>query len=142
TCQEGNHHIRHNDVGVDFAVRVPATVSFNGQTVNGEVSARALVGNVRAHTVNGSVEVSTSGCAEAGAVNGNITVAMGRADWANDLGFKTVNGNITVALPSSLSAKVKAKTVSGEIMSDFPLTVIGRFVGRHIDGIVGAGERE
>jgi hypothetical protein len=142
TCRERGGNVRANDVSVWFTVRVPAAVSFDGHTINGEVIARALASNVRAHTVNGNVAVSTSGYAEAGTVNGNIAVAMSRADWTDTLAFKTVNGNMTVELPSSLSARVKAKTVSGDIFSDFPLTVTGRFVGRHIDGTVGAGERE
>src|SRR5213595_1573860 len=49
-----------DDVRVNFTVRVPAGVRFAGHTVNGEVDAANLSGDVEAHTVNGSIRVSTS----------------------------------------------------------------------------------
>src|SRR5207247_10080541 len=45
----------NNDVVVDFEVQVPAGVTFDGKTVNGEMSAEGLKGDVQASTVNGSV---------------------------------------------------------------------------------------
>ena len=42
-----------------------AGIEFNGQTVNGEMSAEGLKADVRASTVNGSVKVTTTGLAEA-----------------------------------------------------------------------------
>src|SRR5258705_8869111 len=42
TCEPGDHwrsSTDNNDVAVDFEVQVPAGVEFNGQTVNGEMSA-------------------------------------------------------------------------------------------------------
>src|SRR5947207_12421781 len=62
TCEPGDHwssNTENNDVTVDFEVQVPAGIEFNGQTVNGQMSAEGLKGDVRASTVNGSVRVST-----------------------------------------------------------------------------------
>ena len=87
---------RNNDVSVDFVVRVPAGVRFDGRTVNGGVQAESLTADASARTVNGNVIVSTSGIARAGTVNGSITAALGRADWTDVLDFKTVNGSITL----------------------------------------------
>src|SRR5438876_7337953 len=105
TCQPGDHwssSTENNDVTVDFEVQVPAGIEFNGQTVNGEMSAEGLRGDVRASTVNGSVRVSTTGLAEASTVNGSVYAEMGRADWTNDLEFSTVNGGITLTRPGKL----------------------------------------
>src|SRR5439155_4995065 len=55
TCEtgDGGHmNVRDNDVTVDFTVRVPAGVRFVGKTVNGEVAAADLAGDVEANTVN------------------------------------------------------------------------------------------
>lgn len=140
-CRAGGGHnnTRDNDVEVHFTVRVPRGVAFAPATVNGDVAARGLEGDVRATTVNGSVEIATSGRAEAQTVNGSIRATAGRADWTSDASFQTVNGSITLTLPSSAAADVRAETVNGEIETDFPLTVSGRVSRRHLSGTIGGG---
>jgi hypothetical protein len=125
-CQPGrggNMNVRDNDVSVDFIVKVPAGVRFNGRTVNGEVEAERIGADVDVSTVNGSINVSASGIAEASTVNGSINAALGNANWANELKFNTVNGSITLDFPSSLSAEMSAETLNGDISSDFPMNV-------------------
>ena len=61
-----------NDVSVRFTVRVPAGVRFVARTVNGDVAAEGLTGDVQATTVNGGVRLSTAGQADAETVNGSI----------------------------------------------------------------------
>src|SRR5215204_2656428 len=97
--------------------------------------------HVRDHdtTVNGSINVSTTGLARAQTVNGSITALVGRADWPAGLEFKTVNGGIDLTLPASLSARVEAKTLNGEITSDFPMTVTGAISRRRLSGTIGGG---
>src|SRR5438132_2052705 len=143
-CEPGDHwssSTENNDVTVDFEVQVPAGIEFNGQTVNGQMSAEGLKGDVRASSVNGSVRVSTTGLAEASTVNGSVTAEMGRADWTNDLEFSTVNGGITLILPGKLDTDVRATTVNGDIETDWPLMITGRFSNRRIRGTIGAGGR-
>jgi DUF4097 and DUF4098 domain-containing protein YvlB len=132
----------NNDVTVDFTVRVPAGVIFDGETVNGDVDAHGLKGDAEVRTVNGSVDVSTSGLAEASTVNGSIRAAMGRADWTDEMRFSTVNGGITLTLPPDVSTEVRAETVNGDMESDFPLTVTGKFGPRRLRGTIGRGGRE
>jgi len=142
----GHMNTRDNDVEVHFTVKVPAGVALAARTVNGEVEAAGLEGDVDATTVNGSIQVSASGRAEAQTVNGSIRASAGRADWSGDASFKTVNGSITVTLPASLAAEVQADTVNGAIESDFPLTLKGG-VGmeghrlRHLRATVNGGGR-
>lgn len=144
TCEPGDRwhtNTENNDVVVDFEVRVPAGVVFNGKTVNGEMSAEGLKADVQASTVNGSVRVTTTGLAEASTVNGSVYVEMGRADWPDELDFSTVNGRITLILPAKLDTEVRASTVNGDMESDFPMTVSGRFGPRRWRGTIGAGGR-
>src|SRR5206468_12225975 len=94
TCEagDGGHmNVQDNDVTVDFTVLVPAGVRFRGNTVNGEVAAADLSGDVEANTVNGSIRISTAGYAEARTVNGEIVASLGRATWSGALEFRTVN---------------------------------------------------
>jgi hypothetical protein len=135
-------NVQNNDTSVNFTVRVPAGVRFTGKTVNGRVEAENLSADVEARTVNGGINVSTTGLARAGTVNGSIRVVMGRADWAEELEFKTVNGGIDLSVPASLSAQVEAKTLNGDISTDFPMTVTGTFSKRRLTGTVGSGGRD
>lgn len=141
TGDEWHSSVEQNDVEVDFTVRVPPAVHFTGRTVNGEVEAEGLGGNVQAYTVNGSIRASTAGWVEAATVNGSITARLGKADWANELEFHTVNGGITLDLPADLAAAVRAETVNGDFESDYPLTVTGRFGPRRVSGTIGGGGR-
>ncbi|HYT04071.1 MAG TPA: DUF4097 family beta strand repeat-containing protein [Gemmatimonadales bacterium] len=138
----GHMNVHDNDVKVDFTVQVPAGVKFVGKTVNGEVEAANLAGDVEANTVNGSIRISTSGYAEAETVNGSIVASLGRSNWSDALEFRTVNGGITLDLPASLSTEVRASTVNGSIESDFPLMVTGRLGPRRINGTIGSGGRQ
>lgn len=144
-CRPGDGHgggsNTKSDVEVEFSVRVPKGVRFVGWTVNGGIEAEQLPDEAEAYTVNGSVRVSAGGEARAETVNGSIRASMGRADGRGPLSFKTVNGGITVELPASVAAFVHAETVNGSIETDFPLTVKGKFVGRRVDGVIGAGGR-
>jgi len=144
TCEAGDRwHSSNedNDVVVDFEVRIPAGVKFDGRTVNGEMSAEGLKADVRASTVNGSVRVTTTGLAEASTVNGSVYVEMGRADWSDDLEFSTVNGSVTLILPAQLNAEVRASSVNGDLVTDYPMMVTGRFGRRRMQGTIGSGGR-
>ncbi len=138
----GKMNVRDNDTKVDFTVRIPAGVRFEGHTVNGDVTAEGLESDVSTATVNGSVHVSTAGYATASTVNGSIRAEMGRADWTGGLDFSTVNGSITVTLPGEVHADVEASTVNGSIETDFPLTISGRFSSKRMQGVIGTGGRE
>jgi hypothetical protein len=144
-CQPGGggrNDTNNNDVEVEFTVQVPAGVAFTGATVNGDVQVRDLAGDVQANTVNGDVDVTAAGLVAGETVNGSVHVAMGRADWTGAMEFKTVNGSITVQVPASLSAVLDASTVNGDIESDFPITVQGKFGPRRLHGTIGNGGRE
>jgi len=144
-CTAGDHwssSTEDNDVSVDFEVRVPAGVKFYGHTVNGQVEAEHLGADVWAYTVNGSVRLSTTGYAEATTVNGSIIASLGRANWSDGVEFTTVNGGITLDLPSDLSTEVRASTVNGDLVTDFPLLVTGKFGPRHLHGTIGNGGRQ
>jgi DUF4097 and DUF4098 domain-containing protein YvlB len=117
-------------------------VEFIGRTVNGEISATSLSGNVDSRTVNGSINISTSGYAQANTVNGEITAKMGSANWSDSLEFKTVNGGIDLDLPAALSTQIQADTFNGDIDSEFPVTTSGRISRKHMSGTIGGGGRE
>jgi len=137
----GRMNVRDNDVGVSFRVKVPAGVRFVGRTVNGGIEATGLKADAEATTVNGGVELDSTGTARAVTVNGGITARLGRADWDGTLSLQTVNGGIDVTMPGGLSTDVKCSTVNGDISTDFPLTVKGKVARRKLEGTIGSGGR-
>ena len=138
----GRMSVNNNDVRVEFTVRVPAGVHFTGRTVNGEIEAASLAGDIEAHTVNGKIRLSTTGWAEAKTVNGSIIARLGQGAGSRPLGFHTVNGGIDLELPAAFNATLHASTVNGHISTDFPLMVHGKFTGREISGSIGQGGPE
>lgn len=143
-CLPGAHgrsNTRDNDVVVDFEVLVPRGVLFTGRTVNGNIEATGLTADVDVQTVNGNVDVETTGLAEAATVNGSIEARLGRANWTDTRSFQTVNGGITIELPGDLHADVSASTVNGSLSSDWPMTISGKWGPRKMRGKIGNGGR-
>jgi hypothetical protein len=136
---KGSMQVQRNDVSVDYVVRVPRGVGFAGRAVNGSVEANRLTGGILAISVNGSIDVSSTGVVEAETVNGSIRARMGVARWDQELRFRTVNGRIELTLPEDAGAVVSASTVNGDITTDLPLRVEGRFGPRTLKGTIGGG---
>lgn len=132
----------NNDVKVEFTVRVPNGVRFIGRTVNGSIQAVHLGADVEARTVNGKINVTTTGTALAETVNGSIHAALGSAAGDTARKFRTVNGSIELELSGDVNAAFAASTVNGHIDSDFPITMHGHFMNRHVHGTVGCGGQE
>jgi hypothetical protein len=135
----GRNNSKDSDTRVDFTVQVPAGIGLLARTVNGSIDAEGLQGDAEGTTVNGSVNVSTTGSARATTVNGSINATMDRAVWPNGGKFTTVNGAVTVRLPASVNADVRLSTVSGGIQSDFPLQMANDPGPKHAEGVLGAG---
>lgn len=135
----GRMNTERNDVRVDFRVEVPEGVSFVGRTVNGDVEASGLRSDVTAVTVNGDVEVTTTGFAQAKTVNGSIDASMGSADLREGVSFSTVNGSITLDLPDDIDADLDARWLNGGLESDIPFLLEGRMSRRSARGVLGDG---
>ena len=138
---EGRLRAERNDVKVDFDVEVPAGVVFAGRTVNGAVKASSVKSDVEARTVNGSVNISTTGHATAETVNGSIRATLGDDDWSGEAAFETVNGSVTLALPDDVSATVDVRTSNGSIENDLPIDIT-RSSKRRLEGTLGDGEHQ
>ena len=135
---------RSIDVDVDFEVRVPAGVDFVASSVSGDIEAEGLRSHVRANSVSGDIFVETSEMVDANTVSGTIEATMGRADWRGDLEFRSVSGDIILTLPDDIDVEVEFQSLSGDIDSDFPITLRSRrnrwFTG-NVRGTIGDGGR-
>jgi len=140
--EQGRLSANNNDVKVEFVVYVPEGVNLVARTVNGNIEAHSIPGDISARTVNGSIRLSATGTATASTVNGSIVASLGRAEWQGTNVFKTTNGSITLEFPATLGAELDARTTNGSIDTDFPIQVQGRINRRQLTGVIGeAGGR-
>ncbi|MEJ2205291.1 MAG: DUF4097 family beta strand repeat-containing protein [Gemmatimonadota bacterium] len=135
----GHMNVDKNDVQVSFHVLLPEGVTFHGRTVNGSVQAMGLESDVLLTTVNGNVELSTTGRAEATTVNGSIEAAFGDTGPREELTFSTVNGSITLDVPDDIDADLDASWLNGELDSDLPFTLQGSMSKGQARGVIGDG---
>ena len=129
-----------SDARVNFRIELPSGMRLIARAVDGGVQLQGLESDVEVSTVNGNVQIQTTGAAEAVTVNGDIDAAIGRLT-AEDNAFKTVNGSVTLLLPQELGAVVNAASVTGKVNTDLPLQV--REAKRSkLSGTLGAGGPE
>lgn len=141
TGESRSENFKETDVEVNFEVKVPAGVRFEGTTVNGDVRATDLPSDADVSTVNGDIDVIAGGTVQGRTVNGSIAAELGSTAWSGTIRFTTVNGGIRVSFPAGLSAVVDARTVNGAIDSDFPVTMQGRVRRQQFHGVIGEGGR-
>jgi hypothetical protein len=142
---EGQHRNVDMDVKVDYEVRLPAGVEFEGMVVSGDIEAEGLQSDVSVTTVDGTISVVTTGRAWANSVSGDIEIDMG--DFGGgDLDFHTVSGDITLWLPSNFAANVEFSSLSGDFDTDFDMDIRNRnerrWVGSKVEGTIGGGGRD
>ena len=139
----GRMNVRNNDVNVEFELRIPKDVNFEGRTVNGSIEAD-IEGRAALSTVNGRIQVIAGTLTEATTVNGSIRAEVkSNVNSADDIKLSTVNGSVHLNLPEGVNADVSAKTVNGGITSDFTeIEVRKKWGPRSAEGRLGHGGRE
>lgn len=128
---------------VSFELVVPDEVDLDGiETINGDVTIRAVTGQVKASTVNGGLDVADLVAdVSLETVNGNITATFDSLGADQRVDADAVNGKIVLRLPADASARVTAETVNGSIdADDFGLKPEKGFVGRDLSGQIGSGD--
>ncbi|MEJ2722875.1 MAG: hypothetical protein P8181_17320 [bacterium] len=111
---------------VDLVIKVPRRTSLKLSCVNrGDIRVENITGDVEASNMNGAVTLlGIDGSAIASSYNENLTVTFTGVDPVKDMSFSSFNGDVDVTFPASLKAKVKLKTVQGEVYTDFEVKEI------------------
>lgn len=157
----GRSHSHDNEASVEFVAHVPAGVAFAGSMVSGDVEVVGLAARVEANSVSGDVAIrnvranvsahSVSGDATLEGVDGQEVdgnTVSGDVAFSGPIRpdgrytFHSVSGNLTLRVQGDLNARISLNTVSGDIESDFPITIGGgggRFGRRNMDFTVGSG---
>lgn len=138
----GNHD--WHDVRMDLEVAVPTNLRVSASSVSGDVSVDGAHGDVDANTVSGDLKLDQlhASSVHANSVSGDIDVAVDEFTGRGDLYFHTVSGDVTLAVPRGFDADLSMSTVSGDMDSDFPVTLgNGRMSRRRIEARIGNGGR-
>jgi len=109
-------------INARFNVTIPPGVTAALETVNGDVHAQDLDGDLDLETVNGKVEArGVRRSLEAHTVNGNLVAEAVAASNGSSIELQTVNGAVTLTLPKDARFDVSASTMHGSIASTFAL---------------------
>jgi predicted membrane protein len=153
SCDDSNHSSgrRWNrdgddgDASIDLEVSVPANVVVDAGSVSGDVSISGAHGDVSANTVSGDVRLDHlhASSVKANSVSGDVEVHVDELTGRGDFRFHSVSGDVTLEVPRDFGADLSMTTVSGEIDSDFPITVggAGRMSRRSVNARIGSGGR-
>jgi hypothetical protein len=129
-----------NDVAVRFTIQLPRGIKVDASTVNGDLNIASTSG-VTASTVKGDITADAGGGpVKLGTVAGDVNATV-RAVGTDSASISSVSGDVTLFLPKSASLTVDGNTVSGDIATGFPLTVITPQYGpgHSVHGSVGGG---
>ncbi|HEX8617122.1 MAG TPA: DUF4097 family beta strand repeat-containing protein [Thermoanaerobaculia bacterium] len=131
-----------SDKRINYALRVPPTVSLEVKTVNGRIATRGIDAATDVTSVNGAIDVETGGTSElqASTVNGRVRAKFLRS--FQGARFRTVNGGVEATLPQSASFNVDLSQVNGDFEASFPLSIHSNPGSRRVSGEVNGGEFE
>ena len=107
-----------------YRITVPSSMSVQVSAVNGGVSVAGVSAPVELTTVNGKVTLAGGRRdAKLNTVNGAIDAIFTDLPKGVNVDVRTVNGAIALTLPAKAGFRLEGRTMSGEILSTFPLPV-------------------
>ena len=142
--RDSRYDREYDNASMNLEVAIPGNVQVSANSVSGDVAITGATGDVRANSVSGDIRLDrlrASGVS-ANTVSGDIEVSIQELSGRGDLSFHTVSGDITLDLPRQLDADLSMTTVSGNIDSDYSLTLgDGRMDRRSMQARIGSGGR-
>ncbi|HKS07631.1 MAG TPA: DUF4097 family beta strand repeat-containing protein [Gemmatimonadaceae bacterium] len=145
TCTESEYtHSSHgendaNDVMVELVIMLPAGANALLTSVAGDISVTDATGDLWASTASGRIRLGTSGTVHRAETSaGDVRVQMAKLPEREGR-YAAVTGSVYVTIPENANANVEARTLHGEIRTDFPIAVTGPFSSRQLRGTIGKG---
>jgi len=149
-CDGNGYHRRNDDddnwgnASLNLEIKLPSNVEIDATSVSGNVDVVGAQGDVRATSVSGDIRLERLRAAsiEAHSVSGGISASVESLSGSGSLSFKTVSGDVKLELPRGLDADLSMSSVSGQLDSDFQMTLGGRASRRRIEARIGRGGRD
>ena len=149
---DGNGNRRRNsddnddwgNASMNLEIRLPSNVEIDASSVSGNVDVVGAQGDVRAGSVSGDIRLDglRATSIEARTVSGEIVAGVESLTGNGPLSFKSVSGDVKLDLPRNLDADLSMSSVSGQLDSEFQMTLGGRTSRRRIEARIGRGGRE
>jgi len=141
TVTNASDGVNCNSVSGDIEVK-----NVNGdadlKTVSGEIILQDIKnGDIKAETVSGEVELIDV----KGAMEVNAESLSGKVEYIGDINsegryyMKSHSGGIYLRIPGDSKFRLRSKTFSGSINSDFDITVSGKISNKELNGRVNGG---
>jgi DUF4097 and DUF4098 domain-containing protein YvlB len=130
---------------MDLEIAVPTNLTVAPSTVSGDISVTGAVGEESANSVSGDIKLDRirPSSVRANTVSGDVEVTIVEFTGRGDLQFHSVSGDVVLDLPRDFAADLSMSTVSGDVDSDFAITLgNSRMNRRSISGRIGAGGRK
>ena len=148
-CDGNGYHNRGDDndwgrASMNLEIKVPSSVEIDASSVSGNVDVVGAQGNVRAGSVSGDVRLERlrASSIEARTVSGEISASVESLSGNGPLSFKSVSGDVKLELPRNFDADLSMSSVSGQLDSEYQMTLGGRTSRRRIEARIGRGGRE
>ena len=147
---DGKGYRQHGDdddwgrASMNLEIRLPSGLEIDASSVSGNVDVVGAQGNVQVGSVSGDVRLERlrASSVEARTVSGEISASIESLSGSGPLSFKSVSGDVKLELPRSLDADLSMSSVSGQLDSEFQLTLGGRTSRRRIEARIGRGGRD
>ena len=132
-------------VRMDLEIKLPSSLEIAANSISGNVSVVGAQGNVRVNSVSGDLRLERlrATAVRARTVSGEVTASIEALTGSGDLSFQSVSGDVVLELPRGLDADLSMSSVSGQLDSDFQMTLGGGRMNRHrIEARIGRGGRD
>jgi len=138
--QDYRENIIIDTVSADVDISDLDINNFQCKTVSGDLRIESLGSdNLTLNTTSGDVNIiDFSGNLKADSVSGDINV--GYRVFDNNVDIKTTSGKVKIDLPQNAEFYLKTNTVSGEVDTKFPITIISFNKMNQLEGTVGTGD--
>lgn len=126
------------DIEISYEVRLPAGVTLEATTVDGDIAVSGADRPGSFTTVDGSIDFEGVVPRRMTTVDGKILASF-TGDLDRDASITSVDGEIDLVFGRGFNAVVTATTIDGEVSSDFPVTTSGRWGPKHYRATIGDG---
>lgn len=145
-----HHHDDDNDnwgnASLNLEVRLPSSAEIDAKSISGNVDIVGAQGDVHAEAVSGDVRLERlrATSVDARSVSGEISASVESLSGDGPLSFRSVSGDVKLELPRNLDANLSMSSVSGQLDSEFQMTLggVSRSSRRRIEARIGRGGRE
>ena len=126
---------------VSYRILVPRRYDIALTSENGSVDVADVSGHLDLGSENGEVTLNrVGGAIHLKSENGSVDVTLGGARLDSEgLDVESENGSVDVRVPAGFAAHIDARSETGSMAVDFPITVQGRLEPNHITTDIGGG---